>query len=194
MKQETGYMLSDEAIVELYWARDEAAIKHTDIKYRSYLLKTAYNILQDMQDSEECLNDTYLDTWNAIPPERPRVLQAFIGRITRNLAIDRYRAKHRKKAVPPCFIASLEDLQGWALEDDDYASKQEAQILADVISAWLRTLSERKRYVFFARYYDAQTTQDIAQVLGVARSTVNADIAFIKTSLKQALQKEGYTV
>ena len=194
MKQETGYMLSDEAIVELYWARDEAAIKHTDIKYRSYLLKTANNILQDMQDSEECLNDTYLDTWNAIPPERPRVLQAFIGRITRNLAIDRYRAKHRKKAVPPCFIASLEDLQGWALEDDDYASNQEAQMLADVISAWLRTLDERKRYVFFARYYDAQTTQDIAQVLGVARSTVNADISYIRASLKSALEKEGYTV
>ena len=194
MKQETGYMLSDEAIVELYWARDEAAIKHTDIKYRSYLLKTAYNILQDMQDSEECLNDTYLDTWNAIPPERPRVLQAFIGRITRNLAIDRYRAKHRKKAVPPCFIASLEDLQGWALEDDDYASNQEALMLADVISAWLRTLDERKRYVFFARYYDAQTTQDIAQVLGVARSTVNADISYIRASLKSTLEKEGYTV
>ena len=194
MKQETGYMLSDEAIVELYWARDEAAIKHTDIKYRGYLLKTAYNILQDMQDSEECLNDTYLDTWNAIPPERPRVLQAFIGRITRNLAIDRYRAKHRKKSVPPCFIASLEDLQGWALEDDDYASSQEAQMLADVISTWLRTLDERKRYVFFARYYDAQTTQDIAQVLGVARSTVNADISYIRASLKSALEKEGYTV
>ena len=194
MKQETSYMLSDEAIVELYWARDEAAIKHTDIKYRSYLLKTAYNILQDMQDSEECLNDTYLDTWNTIPPERPRVLQAFIGRITRNLAIDRYRAKHRKKAVPPCFIASLEDLQGWALEDGDYESEQQAQMLADVISAWLRTLDERKRYVFFARYYDAQTTQDIAQVLGVARSTVNADISYIRASLKSTLEKEGYTV
>ena len=194
MKQETGYMLSDEAIVELYWARDEAAINHTDIKYRSYLLKTAYNILQDMQDSEECLNDTYLDTWNAIPPERPRLLQAFIGRITRNLAIDRYRAKHRKKAVPPCFIASLEDLQGWALEDGDYESQKEAQMLADVISAWLRTLDERKRYVFIARYYDAQTTQDIAQVLGVARSTVNADISYIRASLKSALEKEGYTV
>ena len=194
MKQETGYMLSDEAIVELYWARDEAAIKHTDIKYRSYLLKTAYNILQDMQDSEECLNDTYLDTWNAIPPERPRLLQAFIGRITRNLAIDRYRAKHRKKAVPPCFIASLEDLQGWALEDGDYESQKEAQMLVDVISAWLRTLDERKRYVFIARYYDAQTTQDIAQVLGVARSTVNADISYIRASLKSTLEKEGYTV
>ena len=194
MKQETGYMLSDEAIVELYWARDEAAIKHTDIKYRSYLLKTAYNILQDMQDSEECLNDTYLDTWNAIPPERPRLLQAFIGRITRNLAIDRYRAKHRKKAVPPCFMASLEDLQGWALEDGDYESQKEAQMLADVISAWLRTLDERKRYVFIARYYDAQTTQDIAQVLGVARSTVNADISYIRASLKSTLEKEGYTV
>ena len=194
MKQETGYMLSDEAIVELYWARDEAAIKHTDIKYRSYLLKTAYNILQDMQDSEECLNDTYLDTWNAIPPERPRLLQAFIGRITRNLAIDRYRAKHRKKAVPPCFMASLEDLQGWALEDGDYESQKEAQMLVDVISAWLRTLDERKRYVFIARYYDAQTTQDIAQVLGVARSTVNADISYIRASLKSTLEKEGYTV
>ena len=194
MKQEQQYMLSDEAIIELYWARDEVAIKHTDLKYRSYLLKTAYNILQDMQDSEECLNDTYLDTWNAIPPERPRVLQAFLGRIAHNLAIDRYRAKHRKKAVPPCFIASLEDLQGWALEDGDYASEQETQMLADIISAWLRTQNERRRYVFFARYYDAQTVQDIAQMLGVARSTVNADLSYIRASLKSALEKEGYSV
>lgn len=194
MKQENSYMLSDEAIIELYWARDESAIKHTDLKYRSYLLRTAYNILQDMQDSEECLNDTYLDTWNAIPPERPRVLQAFIGSIMRNLAIDRYRAKHRKKAIPPCFTTSLEDLQGWALEDGDYESEQQAQMLADVISSWLRTLDERKRYVFFARYYDAHPLDEIATVLGVARSTVNADITYIRTSLKSALEKEGYTV
>ena len=186
--------MQDQLIIELYYQRNEQAIVQTNAKYGAYCTSIAQNILHNMQDSEECLNDTYLDTWNAIPPERPRVLQAFIGRITRNLAIDRYRAKHRKKAVPPCFIASLEDLQGWALEDDDYASSQEAQMLADVISAWLRTLDERKRYVFFARYYDAQTTQDIAQVLGVARSTVSADISYIRASLKSALEKEGYTV
>ncbi len=194
MKQQQPYMLSDDAIIELYWARDEAAIKHTDLKYRSYLLKTAYNILQDMQDSEECLNDTYLGTWNAIPPQRPRVLQAFIGKIARNLALDRYRTKHRKKAIPPCFTASLEDLEGWALEDDDFYSQQEAQMLADAISAWLRTLDERRRYVFFARYYDAHPLDDIAQVLGVARSTVNADLSYIRASLKSTLEKEGYTV
>ena len=194
MKQEQPFVLSDEAIIELYWARDESAIKHTDIKYRNYLLKTAYNVLQDMQDSEECLNDTYLDTWNAIPPERPRVLQAFLSSITRHLALDRYRAKHRQKQIPPCFTTSLEDLQDWALEDGDYASQQEAQLLAEVISAWLRTLDQRRRYVFFARYYDAHTAQEIAQVLGVARSTVNADLSYIRTSLKSALEKEGYTV
>ena len=194
MQQEKSYMLSDEAIIELYWARDEAAIKHTDLKYRGYLLKTAYNILQDMQDSEECLNDTYLDTWNAIPPQRPRVLQAFLGSIMRNLAIDRYRKNHRRREIPPCFTTSLQDLQGWALEDGDYESQKEAQMLADVISTWLRTLDQRRRYVFFARYYDARPVEEIAQVLGVARSTVNADLAWIRTSLKQTLQKEGYTV
>ena len=194
MKQENSYMLSDEAIIELYWARDEAAIKHTDQKYRNYLLRTAYNVLQDMQDSEECLNDTYLDTWNAIPPKRPRVLQAFVGSIMRNQAIDRYRQKHRKKSIPPCFVASFEYLQGYALEDGDDYTESDAAQLAEVISAWLRTLDERKRYVFFARYYDAQPLDEIAQVLGVARSTVNADVAYIRTSLKSALEKEGYTV
>ena len=194
MKQDKTFLLSDEAIIELYWARDEAAIKHTDLKYRNYLLKTAYNVLQDMQDSEECLNDTYLDTWNAIPPQRPRVLQAFLSGIMRHVALDRYRAKHRQKQIPPCFTTSLEDLQGWSLEDGDYHSEQEAQMLAGVISAWLRTLDARRRYVFFARYYDAHSTIEIAQVLGVARSTVNADLSYIKSSLKSALEKEGYTV
>ena len=112
MKQEGNYLLSDPAIVELYWARDEAAIKHTDLKYRNYLLKTAYNVLEDMQDCEECLNDTYVETWNAIPPQRPRVLQAFLGSIMRNQAIDKFRQRHRKKSIPPCFLSSFEDLKG----------------------------------------------------------------------------------
>ena len=194
MKQETNYLLSDPAIVELYWARDEAAIKHTDLKYRNYLLKTAYNVLEDMQDCEECLNDTYVETWNTIPPQRPRVLQAFLGRIMRNQAIDKYRQMHRKKSIPPCYLTSFEDLQGYALEDGEDYADTEAEFLASVISAWLRTLDERRRYVFLARYYDARPLDEIAQVLDVSRSTVSADIAYIKTSLKAALQKEGYTV
>ena len=194
MKHEESYLLSDPAIVELYWARDEAAIKHTDLKYRNYLLKTAYNVLEDMQDCEECLNDTYVETWNAIPPQRPRVLQAFLGSIMRNQAIDRFRQRHRRKSIPPCFLSSFEDLKGYALEDGEDYADTEAEQLASVISAWLRTLDARRRYVFLARYYDARPIDEIVQVLGVSRSTVTADIAFIKTSLRAALQKEGYTV
>lgn len=194
MKQETTFMLSDSAIIELYWARDEAAIKHTDLKYRNYLLKTAYNVLEDMMDSEECLNDTYVETWNAIPPQRPRVLQAFLGRIMRNLAIDRYRQKHRKKSIPPAYLSSFEDLQGYALEDGEEYATAEAEQLASAISTWLRAQDARRRYVFLSRYYDARPVDEIAQVLGVSRSTVNADISYIKTSLKAALEKEGYTV
>ena len=112
MKQEVNYLLSDPAIIELYWARDEAAIKHTDLKYRNYLLKTAYNVLEDMQDCEECLNDTYVETWNSIPPQRPRVLQAFLGSIMRNQAIDRFRQRHRKKASRHAFFPRLRILRG----------------------------------------------------------------------------------
>lgn len=194
MNQNQTYMLSDSAIVELYWARDEAAIKHTDLKYRNYLLRVAHNILSDMQDSEECLNDTYLGAWESMPPHRPNVLQAFLSTITRHLAIDRYRKKHTKKAIPPAFVAPLSDLEG--VLSNDFASYDEraARELSDVISAWVRTLDERKRYVFMSRYYDARPIEEIAQTLGCARSTVNADIAYIKTSLKATLEKEGYTV
>lgn len=194
MNQNQTYMLSDSAIVELYWARDEAAIKHTDLKYRNYLLRVAHNILSDMQDSEECLNDTYLGAWESMPPHRPNVLQAFLSTITRHLAIDRYRKKHTKKAIPPAFVAPLSDLEGVLSNDFASYDEREARELSDVISAWVRTLDERKRYVFMSRYYDARPIEEIAQTLGCARSTVNADIAYIKTSLKATLEKEGYTV
>lgn len=193
MPKNQTYLLSDSAIVELYFARDEAAIKHTDAKYRNYLLRIAYNVLQDMQDSEECLNDTYLDTWNSIPPHRPKLLQAFLSTITRHLAIDKYRQKHAKKSVPPAFSVPLSDLE-YSLHENDAYTQAEASALADVISTWMRTLSERRRYVFMSRYYDARPIEEIAQVLGCTRSVVNADIAYIKTSLKAALEKEGYTV
>ena len=193
MDQNKPYVLSDSAIIELYFARDEAAIKHTDLKYRNYLLFVAYNVLSDMQDSEECLNDTYVDAWNAIPPQRPRVLKAFLGTITRHLAIDKYRRAHSKKSIPQAFVAPLSELDGMIADTDDYSMAQ-ARELAEVISAWIRTLDERKRYVFMSRYYDARPIDEIARVLGCSRNTVNKDIAHIKTSLRAALEKEGYTV
>ena len=194
MSEKQPYILSDSAIVELYWARDESAIKYTDQKYRNYLIKCAYNILSDMQDSEECLNDTYLETWNVIPPQRPRILQAFLSTIMRNLAIDKYRYKNRQKSIPPAFTVSMQDLEGWALDDQSDYTREEAQALATVLSAWLTTLNERQRYIFMSRYYDTKPIVEIANRLGVSRSTVNYEIAEIKKSLKSALVKEGFTV
>jgi hypothetical protein len=107
VKQPTAALPSDERIIELYWNRDEAAITETDRKYRSYLHTVAWNIVKDEQDCEECLNDTYLKTWNSIPPQRPSCLKAFLTKITRSIAIDRYRRERRQKRVPSECTLSL---------------------------------------------------------------------------------------
>ena len=102
--------LSDEEIIELYWKRNEDAIQQTDVKYGKYLFTIAYNIVHDRLDSEECLNDTYLGTWNKIPPERPLVFNVFLSRIMRNVAINRYKKNNAAKRVPQGLIVPLEEL------------------------------------------------------------------------------------
>ena len=106
--------MEDEKIIELYWARDEAAIQETDLKYHPYCGAIAIRILEDREDAEECVNDTWLHAWNAIPPERPGILSAFLGRITRNLSIDRYRVKHasRRRSNLEAVDLELADLEG----------------------------------------------------------------------------------
>ena len=99
-KKRARTLLEDEEIIELYWARNERAISETDKKYKNYLYTIAYNILHDALDCEECLNDTYLGTWNTIPPTRPNVFQAFISKIMRNTAIGRYNKNTADKRVP----------------------------------------------------------------------------------------------
>ena len=92
-------ILSDEEIIALYWDRDESAIAQTDIKYKKFLLSVAYNIVFDDQDCEECLNDTYIDAWNSMPPSKPALLQAFLATIMRRTAIDRYKSRKRQKRI-----------------------------------------------------------------------------------------------
>lgn len=192
--QNGNFVLSDPEIVDLYWARNEDAIKHTDIKYRRYLLTVAQNILQDLQDSEECLNDTYLRTWNSIPPSRPHVLQAFLTTIARRSAIDLYRKKVGRSDMPKPVMVPLEDFENMKLEDDGTYSAQECNLLADVIGAYVKQLSQRTRYVFVSRYYFAWPIEQIAKKLGCSQATVHREIAYIKSSLREYLAKEGYTV
>ena len=186
--------ISDEKIIELYWVRDERAIEETDRKYKRYLYTIAYNIVRDRLDCEECLNDTYLGAWDAIPPMRPNVLKAFLTVIMRRIAINRYYSKNKKGAVPSELTVSLSELEGF-LTDNEYIDQQiSAEHLGRVISDFLRSLSERKRFIFMSRYYLAEPIDTIADELNLSRSTINKELAAIRMLHRERLESEGYKV
>ena len=119
--------MSDEKIVDLYWQRDEQAIKETDIKYKRFLLSLADNIVHDMCDSEECLNDTYIGAWRSIPPARPILLQSFLATIMRRTAINRFNANKRQKRIASEFSVSLSELEDFIADDSDMNIEIEAK-------------------------------------------------------------------
>lgn len=186
--------MSDEQIVELYWQRDEQAIKETDTKYRKILLSVAYNIVHDTCDSEECLNDTYIGAWNSIPPARPTLLQAFLVTIMRRTAIDCYKARKRQKRIASELTVSLSEVEDFILCDNDAYSETNAEEFGRIISDFVRSLSERRMYIFMSRYYVSRPIKEIANLLDCSESTVNKEIAAIKYGLKEKLEKEGYAL
>jgi len=183
--------MSDELIVELYWQRDEQAIRQTDIKYRKFLLSVAYNIVHDTLDCEECLNDTYIGAWNSIPPARPTLFQAFLATIMRRTAIDCYKAKKRQKRIASELTVSLSEVEDFI---DGTDSEADAKELGRIISEFVRSLPDRRMYIFMSRYYFARPIKEIARLLGCSESTVNKEIAAIKRDLKEKLEKEGYSI
>ena len=194
MEHQTKAVMSDEQIVELYWRRDERAIRETDRKYQHFLLTVAHNILRDAQDCEECLNDTYLGAWNAIPPTRPKVLQAFLATIMRRTAIDCYKRKKRQKRIDSELTVALSEVEEFWADGSDPAAELDAHELGRVISEFIRALPKRRMYIFMSRYYTARPIGEIARLLGCSESTVNKEIAAIKRDLKEKLEKEGYSL
>lgn len=185
-------VLEDGAIIELYWARDEQAITETDRKYNNYLYTIAYNILHDNMDCEECLNDTYLGTWNTIPPARPSVFQAFISKIMRNTAVVRYKKNTASKRVPSEMTVSLHEL-GEVIPyspsaEEEYMLSQVSRIVSD----YLRSLSERGAFIFICRYYCSDKISDIAEMLHISESTVFRELTSMRDGLKKLLEREGF--
>lgn len=184
--------LPDEAIVTLYWNRDETAIEETDFKYKNYLFSVLRNLLADPMDCEECLNDTYLGAWNAIPPTKPAVLKAFLTTVARRAAIKRYHKARKKTAIPSELTVSLSELEDFLSDGGEAESDLDTAALGKVISEFLYSLDKRKRYIFMSRYYVAVSIEKIARELKVSRSTVNKELAAIRKSLKVKLESEGY--
>ncbi|MBQ8910952.1 MAG: sigma-70 family RNA polymerase sigma factor [Clostridia bacterium] len=187
--------LPDPQIVDLYWKRDEQAIDETDFKYRNYLYTIATNILNNSLDSEECLNDTYLGTWNAIPPERPSPLQVFLSKIMRNTALVRYRKNNAEKRVPSEMTVSLDELEKYIPYDKQTPSAEEDYYIYQLscsLNDFLKTLPKRQCLIFICRYYCCDRISEIARILSISERSVYRELEDVKEKLKKHLEKEGY--
>ena len=180
--------ISDEAIIALYWDRDEKAIEETDFKYKNYLYSIAYNIVHGRPDCEECLSDTYHAAWNAMPPSKPNVLKAFLTTIVRRIAINRYHGNQRQSEM----TVSLSELEDFLSNDESVDSQFDAKELGRVISDFVRRLPQRRCFIFMSRYYAAEPIDTIAKELNLSRSMVNKELAVIRKALKEKLESEGY--
>ena len=181
----------DRQIIELYNERSETAISETADKYGKYCYYIAYHILYNEQDSEECVNDTYLRAWEAIPPQYPNKLSAFLGKITRNLALNRYRYYMREKRGAGQTSIVLDELQECVPASDSTEQEVEEILLVEVLNRFLHELPIEKRMMFLRRYWYMSSIQEIAQDYEISEGKVKMSLLRIRNKLKQTLEKEG---
>ncbi len=184
--------MEDEQILQLYFDRDEEAIPATAEKYGNYCTTIARNILATYEDAEECVNDTYLQTWNAIPPHRPNILSAFLGKITRNLAFNRYKHSTADKRGGGELPLVLEELAGCVSGREDVEQAFDYKILVESINGFLATLSDEKRNIFVCRYFYTDSIEDLAKAYGMTYSGVSMTLSRLRTKLRTYLIKRGY--
>ncbi len=194
MNQHTQGYLSDTRIIELYFGRDEDAIRETDRKYGALLHSIARGFLTDEMDCEECVSDTYLGAWHAIPPTRPGSLRAFLAQILRRLCINRHRERSAKSRVPSEYTASIEELSEVLSSSDTVESAWESAELRRLINDFLATLTSRERYEFIGRFYMARTLDSLAADMQLHVSTVHRDIERLRRRLREHLERNGFEI
>ena len=183
--------MEDAQIIALYWSRDGEAIRQTDEKYGAYCFTIAQRIVQSHEDSEECVNDTWLRAWNAMPPERPDYLKLFLAAITRNLSLDRLKERKTAKRGGGAAALALDELSecvSGAESAEETAIRKE--ILAS-LNRFLGTLKETERSVFLCRYWYLDSTEEIAEKSGFSVSKVKTMLFRIRKRLHTQLEKEG---
>ena len=184
--------MNDTEIVELYWSRKERAVEETAKKYGSYCYAIAYNILSNREDSEESVNDTYIEAWNAMPPHRPLILSSFLGKITRRLAIDKWRSDHAQKRGGGELTDVLDELAECVAYEDSAERHLEKQMLSQAINDFLRTLSETERKIFVCRYFYMESVEAVCKRFGYSVSKVKSTLFRVREKLRIYLQKEGF--
>ncbi len=182
--------MEDRAIIDLYWSRNPEAIRRTDEKYGRYCRTVARNILPDCRDTEECVNDTWLKAWNAMPEDRPQFLAPFLGKITRNLAFNRWREGRAEKRGGGELPLVLDELAE-CVSPGDTLQAVEAAELEEAVNRFLRALPERERNVFLRRYWFTEPAADIARRYGMREGAVRSSLFRSREKLRRYLEKEG---
>ena len=182
--------MEDEKIVDLYWQRSPAAIEETDKKYGGYCETIAYNILHSREDAEECLDDTYMAAWNAMPVNRPQRLSPFLAAISRNIALKRARDRSRAKRGGGELRLCIEELSEVIPSGADVEREVEAKELSRLVNGFVSELSQAERRVFLSRYYYMLPVREIARRLGFSESKVKSILYRTRKKLLCFLEKE----
>ena len=184
--------MEDERIVELYWERNGSAITETAEKYGKYLHSISYQILQNAEDAEECVNDTYNDAWYSIPPHRPSVLSTFLGKITRRISIDLWRKYSAEKRGGGAAALALDELEDCVSGSEDVVTEVERLELQKKLNDFLLSLSKLERQVFMCRYWYMDPISDIAKHFACSESKIKSMLYRTRKKLGTMLKKEGY--
>lgn len=184
--------MDDQEIVDLFFERSESAIKEVKEKYSRYCYSIALGILRNYEDAEECLNDTWVRAWNAIPPARPVVLRTFLGKITRNLSLnvlEKTKAEKRGQGQVPLILSELEDCISALNSQPD--EKFEGEEITEVINKFLSKLKPEQQKVFVRRYWYASSIKEIAEDYSISESKVKSILFRLRKKLKKELEREG---
>lgn len=185
--------MQDFQLIELFLRRNETALSETKDKYGSYCRYIAANILSDENDCEECVQDALTAAWNSIPPQQPKSLKAYLGRITRNLALNRIKRSSAQKRGSGAKQLALDELKECALSETP-ETQLDAKLLKELIDRFLRGLSKKQRTVFLKRYWYLCDPQQIARECAMSVSAVNTMLSRTRKQLKEYLSKEGFNV
>lgn len=183
--------MDDQAIIDLYWKRSEAAISETELKYGGFCLGLAMNVLANHEDAQECVNDTYYATWNALPPNRPAIFTAFLAKLTRHISIDYWRARSASKRGGGQIQLCLDELADCASPGDIEETAINRQAV-DALNRFLGELPEVERTVFVRRYFLMDPIGEIEKSFGFTESKVTSMLHRTRKKLRASLTKEGY--
>ena len=186
--------MKDNEIIELYWNRDESAIAATAESYGNYCYSIAYHNLQSPEDAQECVNDTYWKAWLSIPPQRPNRLATYLGKITRNLSLDRLKRLNAQKRGKGQTELALKELESCIPAAADTEQIVDEIVLTDAINRFLREQPRAERNIFVGRYWHLYSIGDLARAYGMRQSRVASLLFRMRSKLKTYLEKEGISV